>query len=234
MLNHEQIKENIHVVLENIAQAERLAGTKEGSTTLIAVTKTHSAEALALMHTLGIKDIGENYIQEAISKFEELNWVELSPVRRHFIGHLQSNKAKQAVKYFDVLQSVDSLKLLETVDKHAESEGKKIEVMLQVNISNESQKSGLSPNEVESVIKSKNELKNVNLTGIMTIGSIDGQKNDFFLMKELFDRLQNLENNGIIIKYISMGMSHDYMEAIKFGATHVRIGTSILGTRNKK
>jgi len=233
MLNHEQIKENLRIVRENVAKAERLAGAKEDSTTLIAVTKTHSKEALTLMHTLGVKDIGENYIQEAATKFEELNWVESSPVRRHFIGHLQSNKAKQAVKYFDVLQSVDSVKLLETIGKHAESEGKKIEVMLQVNISNEPQKSGLSPNEVESVIKSKNELKNVNLTGIMTIGSIDGQKNEFFLMKELFYRLQNLENNGIIIKYISMGMSHDYIDAIKFGATHIRVGTSIFGARGK-
>ena len=232
MLNKQEIENNLIIAKENIANAEKEAGIPIGSTVLVAVTKKQPKEVLEICAEIGITDIGENYVQEAVDKFEELGWVENSPVKRHLIGHLQSNKAKQAVKYFDVIQSVDSLKLLTAINEHAKNENKIIDVMLQVNISGEEQKSGLTPAEIEEVLPQIKGLKNIKLLGIMTIGSIDGQKNEFFLIKKLFNHLQNIKNNDIIIEYISMGMSHDYAEAILNGATHVRIGTSLFGVRS--
>ena len=232
MLTKQEIENNLKIVQENIAAAEKEAGAEIGSTTLVAVTKKQPKEILQIAAELGITAIGENYIQEAIDKFEELGWVDSSPVRRHFIGHLQSNKAKQAVKYFDVIESVDSLKLLTAIDNHAKSQNKIIDVMLQVNISGEEQKSGMTQEEIVEILPQVNKLKNVNLLGIMTIGSIYGQKNEFFLMKNLFSLLQSLKNDDIIITCISMGMSNDYVEAILNGSTHVRIGSSIFGIRS--
>ena len=228
----ETIKNNLIEVKTNISKAENEAGRPTGSTTLIAVTKTHPADILKITAELGVTDIGENYIQEAADKFEELGWVENSPVKKHFIGHLQSNKTKKAVKYFDIIESIDSIKLLEVINHYAEAEGKIIEGMLQVNSSAEDQKGGFSETEIEEALYIAKSLNNVTINGIMTIGSVFGQKNDFFLMKNLFEQLQSLTKYDIIIKNLSMGMSHDYKDAITYGATHVRIGSNLFGKRS--
>ncbi len=185
---------------------------------ILAVTKTRTLDEINLAIDGGILNIGENYVEEAYEKYPYITSVN---VKKHFIGHLQSNKAKRAVEIFDVIQTIDSIKLLEKID----SLGKKIDVMFQVNTSSDSNYHGIYFDEFDDFYKNVLELqlKNVNITGLMTIASKDDPRTCF---KRLFNIKQKTK-----LDVLSMGMSHDYEIAIEEGATMIRLGTKIFGNR---
>jgi len=185
---------------------------------ILAVTKTRTLDEINLAIDGGILNIGENYVEEAYEKYPYITSVN---VKKHFIGHLQSNKAKRAVEIFDVIQTVDSIKLLEKID----SLGKKIDVMFQVNTSPDSNYHGINFEEFDYFYKNVLELQlqNVNITGLMTIASKDEPRTCF---KRLFNIKQKTK-----LDILSMGMSHDYEIAIEEGATMIRLGTKIFGKR---
>ena len=185
---------------------------------ILAVTKTRTLDEINSAINGGILHIGENYVEEAYEKYPHITSVN---VKKHFIGHLQSNKARRAVEIFDVIQTVDSIKLMEKI----ESYGKKIDAMFQVNTSPDSNYHGIYFEEFDDFYKKVLELQlqNVNITGLMTIAS----END---PRICFKRLYNIKQKTKL-DVLSMGMSHDYEIAIEEGATMIRLGTKIFGNR---
>ncbi|MBR4151417.1 MAG: YggS family pyridoxal phosphate-dependent enzyme [Selenomonadaceae bacterium] len=196
---------------------------------LIAVTKNHGVEVMREVIDAGAKNIGENRVQEAAEKFQVLN----REVTRHLIGHLQTNKAKQAVKLFDVIQSVDSEHLAAALDKAAAQIGKIQDVLIQVNIARESQKSGVLLEDLNSLISFVDGSKNLRLRGLMMIApnfsDVEECRPLFRQMRKLFDELKTSRNG---FDYLSLGMTHDYKIAIEEGANVVRLGTAIFGERS--
>jgi len=185
---------------------------------ILAVTKTRTLDEINSAINGGILHIGENYVEEAYEKYP---YITSGNVKKHFIGHLQSNKAKRAVELFDVIQTVDSIKLLEKIDSY----GKKIDVMFQVNTSPDSNYHGINFEEFDDFYKNVLELQlqNINITGLMTIASKNNPRTCF---KRLFNIKQKTK-----LDVLSMGMSNDYEIAIEEGASMIRLGTKIFGKR---
>ena len=196
--------------------------------TLVAVTKNHGVDVMREAIDAGATDIGENRVQEAAEKFPQLD----RQVTRHLIGHLQTNKVKPAVKLFDVIQSVDSEHLAAALDKAANSIGKVQNVLIQVNVAGEVQKSGVSLEELPSLINFVDTAKNLRLRGLMMIApnfsDVEECRPLFRQMKKLFDELK-ISREGF--DFLSMGMTHDYKIAVAEGANVVRVGTGIFGER---
>lgn len=200
--------------------------------TIVAASKTRSArEILELINTTGCRDIGENYVQEAREKYNELG-CSAEKFRWHLIGHLQRNKVKSALEIFDEIQSVDSLRLAEAINKSAE---KPITVYVEVNIGEEKTKSGIKINEVKNLILNISHLENLRVEGLMTIEPYSENPEDarvyFKKMKNLFYEIQNLKISNVNMKTLSMGMSNSYKVAIEEGSNMVRIGTKIFEKR---
>ena len=195
---------------------------------LVAVTKNHGVEEIRSAVDAGATDIGENRVQEAAQKFQTLD----RPVVRHLIGHLQTNKVKAAVSLFDVIHSVDSVHLALSLDKAAKNFGKVQDVLIQVNIAREPQKSGVLEEDFDALINFVDEAKNLRLRGLMTIApnfpDVENCRPLFKKMRSLFDALKTSRKN---FDLLSMGMTHDYKIAVAEGATVVRIGTAIFGER---
>ena len=195
---------------------------------LVAVTKNHGVEAMREAIDAGATDIGENRVQEAAEKFKTLD----RQATRHLIGHLQTNKAKQAVKLFDLIQSVDSEHLAAALDKAAASIGKIQDVLIQVNIAREEQKSGVTLEDLNSLIQTVDAAKNLRLRGLMMIApNFDDVENCRPLFKKMRTLFDELKPSRQAFDFLSMGMSHDYQVAIEEGANVIRIGTAILGSR---
>ena len=198
---------------------------------LVAVTKNHDIYAMREAIDAGVTDIGENRIQEAKEKFETLD----RQVTWHLIGHLQTNKAKQAVKMFDLIHSIDTLHLAEAVDKAAASIGKVQKVLVQVNLAQEDSKSGIYEDEMMELLHKVDEMKNLQLMGLMCIApnydDVEECRPLFAKMKKIFDRVKEISWQTANIKYLSMGMTHDYVIAVEEGANVVRVGTGIFGPR---
>lgn len=196
---------------------------------LVAVTKNHGVEVMREAIDAGATDIGENRVQEAAEKFQTLD----RKVTRHLIGHLQTNKAKAAVKLFDLIQSVDSQHLAAALDKAAASIGKVQDVLIQVNAAREPQKSGVMLEDLDGLIKFVDAAKNLRLRGLMMIAPNLEDVNEcrpfFKTMRELFDELKT---NREAFDFLSMGMTHDYKIAVEEGANVVRVGTAIFGERS--
>jgi PLP dependent protein len=186
-----------------------------GSAQLVVATKNRSVEQIFECYKSGQKVFGENRVQEAIEKIAGLP----SDISWHMIGHLQGNKVREAVELFDVIQSVDSEKLLLRINEIAKAIGKVQRIMLQVNISNDSDKFGLTANAVEPAVKFANTLESVELIGLMTITSQENRQEDFQAMKKLFD--------GFNLQFLSMGMSDSYEKASSAGANMVRVGSVV-------
>ena len=209
-----------------MAEACEKAGRSRDHVRLLAVSKTKPPEAVREAAECGLRMFGENRVQEAQSKIplcpDGLEW--------HLIGHLQTNKAKVAAELFQMVHSVDSLKLLQALDTHADVT---LPVLLQVNVSGEAAKFGMTPDEVAGVIKAANQMQQCEVHGLMTIPpfSPDPEKTraHFISLRELRDRLQ--DETGTPLPELSMGMSHDLEVAIEEGSTWVRIGTDLFGTR---
>ncbi|HAU39649.1 MAG: alanine racemase domain protein [Candidatus Peregrinibacteria bacterium GW2011_GWF2_43_17] len=183
---------------------------------IMAVTKNRSLAEIEQVIALGIKIIGENRVQEAEKKFPFLK----TRIEKHLIGHLQTNKTKKAVELFDCIESVDSEKIAEEIDKECAKIGKKMPVYIQVNISDEPQKSGIAEKDLEKLIKTIKTLPSIALTGLMTIAENTDNKDK---LRSQFAKMRKLKNK-YKLQELSMGMSEDWEEAVKFGTTQVRLG----------
>ncbi|MBU0709744.1 MAG: YggS family pyridoxal phosphate-dependent enzyme [Candidatus Omnitrophica bacterium] len=226
------LKANLCGIRERIASVCSKINREPESITIVAVCKNRTVEEIREAIAVGITDIGENKVQEAIAKYNKLSAVscQLSASKWHMVGHLQSNKVKQAVKIFDLIHSVDSLKLAEGINRQAESFAKVQDILLEVNTSGEASKYGLRPQETIGVIKGLAGFKNLNIKGLMTIAPIVDNPEDarpyFKSLRELRDKINNLR----LITYdlqLSMGMSDDFEAAIEEGADIVRLGRAI-------
>lgn len=213
------IRENIRRVHENV---EKLAAGR--AIKVIGVTKTVPPQRIQEAHEAGLHCFGENRIQEALPKIQQLAGLQ---IEWHFIGHLQTNKAREAVRHFSCIQSVDSLKLLQQIEKEAEKVQKKINFLLEINLGGEESKHGFVESAVAGAVESSRELKWGNLCGLMIIPPYfeDAER-----VRPFFGQLRRIAEQHRLSE-LSMGMSHDYRIAIEEGATMVRIGTAIFGTR---
>ncbi len=224
----ERIK-NIH---ERIKNAALSAGRDPGSVRLVGVSKTYPAEVVETAVKAGADILGENYLQEAVEKIEAL--AELG-VSWHFIGHLQSKKAKTVVKYFDLIHSVDSLKLAREIDKQAKKIGKIQDLLVQVNIGEEASKSGTAKEELETLVAEIALLPNVSVKGLMCMPPFFGEPERarpyFKSLRQMAEGLKEKGIEGISMDELSMGMTGDFEVAIEEGATLVRIGTALFGRR---
>lgn len=234
------IEENLRSVLQCIEKA-KIAGQRESANVrLVAVSKTKPAEAIIEAYNAGQRHFGENYVQELEEKANsELIKTKCPDIKWHFIGHLQSNKAKQvaAVPNLYCIETVDSIKLADRLNNYFKANNGSSNVMIQVNTSNEEQKSGVEPAELESVFKHiKEKCTNLNILGLMTIGSYEQSTNseenkDFKNLMACRDELASKLSIDPKELEISMGMSHDYEQAIRMGSTNIRVGSLIFGSR---
>lgn len=216
------MREQIAEVERRIEAAARRAGRERAGITLIAVTKTFPPSLIREAYDAGLRVFGENYIQEFERKWPELE--DLEGARFHFIGHLQSNKARRAVELFDAIETVDSAKLARRLDEAA---GREIETMIEVKLSGEEAKSGACPEELPALIEAIRGCPNLKLTGLMTMPPWSDEPER---SRPYFRRLRELaERCGL--PNLSMGMSHDLEVAVEEGATHVRVGTALFGSR---
>lgn len=226
------IEEKLHEVEANIASSmKKRSAACQDDVLLIAVTKNHDIHAMRQAIDAGVTDIGENRIQEAKEKYETLD----RNVTWHLIGHLQTNKAKQAVKIFDLIHSVDSLHLAEAINKAAASIGEVQKVLVQVNLAHEDSKSGIYEDGLEDLLHQVDKMDNLQLMGLMCIApnyeNVEDCRPLFANMKKIYDHVKGLSWRKADIKYLSMGMTHDYTIAVEEGANAVRVGTGIFGPR---
>jgi len=199
---------------------------------LVAAAKSRSPDKVLEAIEAGVKIIGENYIQEAQDAFKLVG----SRVKWHFIGHLQTNKVKKAVEIFDIIETVDSLKIAREIDKRCHKSGKIMPVLLEINSGREPQKFGILPEDAETLAKEIAKLENVKIEGLMTMGPMFGDPEDarpyFIETKKIFDKIKTLAIPRVEMKYLSMGMTNSFQVAIQEGANIVRIGTKIFGSRD--
>lgn len=227
------LEENIRKVRETIAQAAREVGRDPAEVTLVAATKTQSDETVRAAIAAGITVCGENRVQEMTAHLDADAY---AGAGLHFIGHLQTNKVRQVVGRVDMIESVDSPHLMETIEKEAAKLGVVQDVLIEVNIGGEESKSGVAPEEVEALARLACELPHVRLRGLMAIPPVvsdKGNRGFFHKMYEIYvDIKQKMDNNRSMIDCLSMGMSGDYADAVREGATHVRVGTALFGPRS--
>lgn len=226
------LKDNILEVKTHINTCAESSGRKVEDVLLIGVTKTYEADVMNAAIGYGITDIAENRVQEILRKYDAVtpgvNW--------HLIGHLQTNKVKYIIDKVDLIHSVDSEKLAIEIDKRAGQIHKIQDVLIQVNVANEEQKSGISPEELPILLKCISSLPNIRVLGLMNIAPFTSDRQairaDFKQMKSLLDTLEKLGYDNVKAKHLSMGMSGDYDIAIEEGATMIRVGTKIFGPRD--
>ena len=216
------IKENIKKILEELP-----AGVQ-----LVAAAKTRTVAEILKAIQAGLTIIGHNYVQEAERAFEAIG----PKAKWHMIGHLQSNKAKKAVRIFDMIETVDSLKLAKAIDKACLNINKSMPILIEINSGEEPQKAGVMPSDAVSLVKEISELANVRIMGLMTMGPFSGDPEDarpyFQKTRQLFNDIEQANLPGIEMQYLSMGMSNSYRVALEEGANLVRIGTRIFGERD--
>lgn len=218
------LRERLEQVESRIQAALRRAGRRREEVTLIAVTKVFPASVIREAYELGLRQFGENYVQEFEAKLPEVS--DLAGVQFHLIGHLQSNKARRAAEIFQVIETLDSARLARRLNEAA---GPPLEVMLEVKVSGEESKSGAGPEELAALIEAVRDCGKLRLTGLMTMPpwSEDAERS-----RPHFRRLRELAERHRLPK-LSMGMSHDLEAAIEEGATHIRVGTALFGPRRK-
>jgi pyridoxal phosphate enzyme (YggS family) len=200
---------------------------------LVAASKTRTPEEVQEAINTGVQIIGYNYVQEA----ERIYQVIGNQVKWHLIGHFQQNKVKKAVKLFDMIETIDPVKLAELVNRQCALENKIMQVLIEINSGKESNKTGVLPEDVENLILKISNLPNLQIKGLMTMGPRFGEPEDarpyFKATKKVFDRLKKLNIPNVEMKYLSMGMSNSYETAIEEGANIIRIGTKLFGGRCK-
>jgi pyridoxal phosphate enzyme (YggS family) len=227
----ETFSDRLARVQERVQSACARSGRPPAAVALIAVSKTHGPEAVAEAVACGLRRFGENKVQEAGAKIPlcpgGLTW--------DLVGHLQSNKAYAAVALFDLIHSVDSIKLARVLDRAGDELGKRVRILLEVNVSGESSKFGLKPDEVPAVLEAANELPRLEVLGLMTMAPLAPEAEK---ARPHFRRLRELRDQwacqlGTPLPELSMGMSHDFDVAIEEGATCIRVGTLLFGERSR-
>jgi PLP dependent protein len=225
------IADNFNAIMSRIVSAAKRSGREPSSVKLIVVTKTVDVERIQKAVSAGATILGENRVQEAKEKIEKLG-----PIAEwHLIGHLQTNKAKYAVKLFNLIHSVDSLELAHELDKQAVKFGKIQDVLIEVSIAGEVRKSGVAMQDVVAFVREVAKLKNISIQGLMTIPPLlddpEAVRPYFRMLRELAVNIAKENIPGLSMREISMGMSGDFEVAIEEGATMVRVGTAIFGGR---
>jgi len=199
---------------------------------LVAAAKARTPAEILEAVEAGAAIIGENYVQEAAEAFAAVG----RRARWHFIGHLQTNKAKKAVEIFDMIETVDSADLAAEIDKRSRAAGKVMNVLIEINSGEEGQKFGVRPQDAEALLRAVAPLQNVRVQGLMTMGPFEGDPEDarpyFRITKRLFEDSKTLGLPGVEMKHLSMGMTNSYRVAVEEGANMVRIGTKIFGPRS--
>ncbi|MCM1133224.1 MAG: YggS family pyridoxal phosphate-dependent enzyme [Ruminococcus flavefaciens] len=225
---YEYVDENLRAIRENIAETADRCGRNADSVRLMAVTKTVAPEIVNHAVSLGLNLLGENRVQEFLSKQEAYD----KSAQIHFIGHLQTNKVKYIIDPVTMIQSVDSLKLAQEINRLAVAHNKTMDVLCEVNIGGEDSKSGVSPDNLRLLLEQISVMEGIRVKGLMTIPP--PSDSDVFLgkMEELFNNIKSAGIPNISMDELSMGMTHDYQDAIIHGATIVRIGTGLFGKRN--
>ena len=233
----EKIKDKLKLIKERIARAAARAGRNAEEIELVAVTKTVEVARIQEALVAGMRHIGENRVQEALAKYEELSsFLPVSDVLRwHMIGHLQSNKVGKALPLFDLIHSVDSLPLAGEIDKRAGLLGKKMDVLVEMNLSGEESKFGLGMDEVNEFLVAVSKLKNLRIRGLMTMAPFTDNPEEsrphFRKLKHLSEKIKSSQLNNVEMRYLSMGMSQDFEVAIEEGANMVRLGSALFGSR---
>ena len=210
---------------------KRILETIPPEVVLVAAAKTRTLEEVEAAIQAGVTHIGYNYIQEALPIIQAIG----SRVTWHMIGHLQRNKAKVAVQHFDMIETVDSWRLAQTLDRHCATMGKTMPVLVEINSGRESNKTGVPPNDVDELVQQISTLEHLHVEGLMTMGPRFGNPEDsrpyFQATREAFERLAAKNLPNVTMRYLSMGMSNSYQIAIEEGANIVRIGTKLFGER---
>lgn len=226
-----QISDNLEEVYKRVDAAAKRSGRSGKDITVIAVTKTYPVEAMNEAIEWGVTDIGENRPQEIRDKYAGI-----LPVKWHQIGHLQSNKIKYIIDKVCLIHSVDSLSLMDEIDKHAKKHGIVMDILIEINIAKEESKHGVYMENLDELLIHAGELNNIKVRGLMTVApkSDNNITNRLYFdnMKQKFIDIQSKTYDNVSMDYLSMGMSGDFEEAIECGSNMVRIGTAIFGKRN--
>ena len=226
------IEYNYNHIKERIAEAAVKSGRKPEDITFLSATKTVEPEYINYAISLGLDHIGENKVQELLSKYDDYN---LENCSLQFIGHLQSNKVRQIVGKVDLIQSVDSLKLAKEISRVSQNKDVSTDILVEVNIGKEENKSGVMPENLEELLWQIKDLPSINIKGLMTIPPIcddyDKIRRIFCDMHKMFLDISSKKLDNVSMDILSMGMSGDYYEAILEGATMVRIGSALFGKR---
>lgn len=230
------IPDNLARIRERMSSAARRSGRNPADVKLMAVSKTFPADAIRQAYDAGQRLFGENRVQEFAGKAESLR--DLAGLEMHLIGHLQSNKARKAAEVFAAIESVDSLKLAERLNASGADLGKRLPVLIEINIGGEEAKSGVAAGsaELDRLLTAAPQFKNLNIRGLMTVPPFiedpEGARPFFRKLRELRDQIAARNLPAVIMDELSMGMSHDFEVAIEEGSTCVRIGTAIFGARD--
>ena len=220
-MNFDKIEQNVRGILKELPPRVNL----------VAAVKTRTPEEILKAVAGGVRAVGENYVQEGIEAFEVIG----SAVKWHFIGHLQKNKVKKAVKVFDVIETIDSVKIAEEIDKRCGEIKKIMTVFIEINSGREIQKSGVFQEDAEKIIRKISEFANIRIKGLMTMGPFSGEPENarayFVETKKLFESIKRKNIPGIALEFLSMGMTNSYKVAIEEGANIIRVGTKIFGER---
>jgi len=216
------IRENVKSILSELPKG----------VTLVAATKSRTPEEILEAIEAGVEIIGENYVQEAEGKYKVIG----DRVKWHFIGHLQRNKVKKAIKFMDMIETVDSVPLAQEIDKRCRALNKIMPILIEINSGKEPQKAGVFPEDAERLIREIAEYPNIRIMGLMTMGPMFGNPEDarpyFIETRRIFEKIKSLQIPNVEMRYLSMGMSNSYKVAIEEGANIVRIGTKIFGERS--
>lgn len=231
-MSHDIAKAYQNVLAEiAAAKARRTEVPREAEVTLVAVTKNHDVAAMQTAIAAGAVHVGENRVQEAARKYAEIG----AAVKWHIIGHLQTNKVRQAVKFADLIHSVDTLHLAETIDSEAARIGKVQDVLVQVNLAKEDSKSGVYAEDLEDLLFKVDSLPHLRLRGLMCMAphyeDAEQCRPLFKNMYKIYKNIQEFDYQRANINYLSMGMTNDYQIAVEEGANIVRVGTAIFGPR---
>ncbi|HIV36844.1 MAG TPA: YggS family pyridoxal phosphate-dependent enzyme [Candidatus Negativibacillus faecipullorum] len=235
VLNEQEVAQNVRAIMQQVRDTALQAGRDPSEVQVMAVTKTVDPVLVNAAIGAGITLLGENKAQELCAKYDSYH---KDGVQIHFIGHLQTNKVRQIVDKVSMVESVDSIKLAREIDRHCAAIGKVMDVLLEVNIGREENKTGVFPELLPALLEEAGKLEHIRVRGLMTIPPVCETEEEvlqyFSQMRQLFIDIKQKKYDNISMEILSMGMSADYLAAVRCGSNIVRIGTAMFGQRNYK
>lgn len=235
VLNEQEVAQNVRAIMQQVRDTALQAGRDPSEVQVMAVTKTVDSVLVNAAIGAGITLLGENKAQELCAKYDSYH---KDGVQIHFIGHLQTNKVRQIVDKVSMVESVDSIKLAREIDRHCAAIGKVMDVLLEVNIGREENKTGIFPEFLPALLEEAGKLEHIRVRGLMTIPPVCETEEEvlqyFSQMRQLFIDIKQKKYDNISMEILSMGMSADYLAAVRCGSNIVRIGTAMFGQRNYK